>query len=189
MRDHPSPSPSPSPAWVAEERATIRALVAEASAEMLATLASPVMKAAGNVPKDDDLLAFIRITGRLRGFLAVAASPEFFRRSYPTHGLRRSQVVAVLDWAGEVANQLVGRIKRRFCDRGTDFDITVPVAGRVREIGALAPARDDEYGAAFALGRELVWVRFHVRPNESDKIFSDSAQPIECLPEGHIILF
>jgi chemotaxis protein CheX len=84
-------------------------------------------------PSDaDTIVASIGLAGSdFRGALVVHAPPAFFQRSYPP-SLKRTVVsdAAMVDWAGEISNQLLGRLKNRLCQLGLDFAISTPTVVR-----------------------------------------------------------
>ena len=63
----------------------------------------------------------------LRGALLVMAAPAFFRSTYPlATPLASPSENEVLDWAGELANQALGRVKNRFGTLGCLFSLGIP---------------------------------------------------------------
>jgi CheY-specific phosphatase CheX len=175
----------------AAEAAQVRALVTDACLEMFATFGSPV-----SVVDDDavtggshDIAGFIGFSGRIRGSLMMSASGGLFRSSYPDQAGAPVSVADLIDWAGEAANQLLGRIKRRFCDRGVDLKASTPTAVRGREIGRRFPARQGACDLLFAVGSDFVSVCFEVRPDADGKVFGDATQPIAHSQEGDLVEF
>jgi chemotaxis protein CheX len=84
------------------------------------------------LPDADTIVASIGLAGAdFRGALVVHAPPPFFQRSYPP-SLKRTVVsdAAMVDWAGEISNQLLGRLKNRLCLFGLDFAISTPTVVR-----------------------------------------------------------
>jgi hypothetical protein len=63
----------------------------------------------------------------LRGALLVMAGPEFFRQTYPLANASAPATESdILDWAGEVANQALGRLNNRFAALGCLFSLGIP---------------------------------------------------------------
>jgi chemotaxis protein CheX len=175
------------------QAAIVCALTADACQDMFQTLGSPVMLTQKPAEKladpADDIAAFIGFTGSARGMLMISSSAELFRSSYPSQTGAPPSVVDLFDWAAEVANQLLGRIKRRFCERGLNFDLSVPTAVRGRDLGGRSPARAGACNLAFTIGNQVMGVCLEVVPPNNGKLFSDPAQPIGCATEGDLVLF
>jgi|ERR1022692_445011 CheY-specific phosphatase CheX len=171
------------------QAAIVRSLTTDACQDMFQTLGSPVTLLEKLEGPAHDIAAFIGFTGSARGMLMIASSMELFRSSYPSKTGTPPSVVGLFDWAAEVANQLLGRIKRRFCERGLDFDVSMPTAVRGRELGGRAPARDGACNLAFTIGDQGICVSLEVAPPDNGRIFKDPAEPIGCAIEGDLVLF
>jgi CheY-specific phosphatase CheX len=170
------------------QMAIVRALTTDACRDMFATLGSPVALVQTPRGPAHDIVAFIGFTGSSRGTLMIASSAELYWTSYPSQGPGPS-VVDLFDWAAEVANQLLGRIKRRFCERGVDLDASTPTAARGRGLEIRCPVGEGACNLTFTVGKEIVDVCLEVRPLAGGKIFSDTTEPIECSREGTLVLF
>jgi chemotaxis protein CheX len=167
----------------------VRSLTTDACRDMFQTLGAPValVEASGGPPHD--IAAFIGFSGPARGMLMISSSTELFRDSYPSRTESTPSVVDLFDWAAEVANQLLGRIKRRFCERGLDFDVSAPTAVRGRDLGGRSPARPGACNLAFTIGGQVMGVCLEVTPKSNGKIFTEGAEPIGCSVEGELVLF
>ena len=79
---------------------------------------------------DDDprLASVIGFSGEgMTGELAVVAPRSLMRSSYPVPGRRDSASEAeVDDWAGEFANQVLGRLRSRLLMKGLDIQPSTP---------------------------------------------------------------
>jgi hypothetical protein len=83
----------------------------------------------------------------------------------------------------------LGRIKRRFCERGIDFETSTPTAIKGRHIGGRTPARNGIIEIAMTVGDEVITVCFELEAPESGEIFKTPAVPIPCSEEGDLVLF
>jgi hypothetical protein len=179
----------------AEELAAIRTMVIEASTDFFATFELPVRVLAAGEPTspdphtDHDIAGFIGFAGPVRGSLTIAGSTGLFSSTYPAKVAAQPGPGELFDWTGEMANQLLGRIKRRFCARGVDFAASTPTAVRGRDIGRRSPVRNGTCDLRIDVGGEVMWLCFEVCPPPSGKIFNESAEPMECSPEGELMLF
>ena len=173
----------------AEQARTVKALTTEACVEMFALLGTPVdlIERGQSAPAAHTMTGFIGFSGPIRGSLTISSAANLFRASYPSKG--EPDVADLLDWAGEIANQLLGRIKRRFCERGVDFEASTPAAIRGRDIGGRSPVREGVCDLSFRVGADVVGVSFEVTPGADGKIFTDTAEPIGCSREGDLVLF
>jgi CheY-specific phosphatase CheX len=179
----------------AEEQAAIRTMVIDSCTDFFATFELPVRVLAPNertppAPHGDhDIAGFIGFAGPVRGSLTIAGSTGLFSSTYPAEVAAKPGPGELFDWTGEMANQLLGRIKRRFCARGADFAASTPTAVRGRDIGRRSPVRNGTVDLQIDVGGEVMWLCFEVSPPPSGKIFNESAEPVECSPEGELMLF
>jgi CheY-specific phosphatase CheX len=184
---------SKQPTLNAGQEDAVRQVVTDACVDMLTACGMPVGSVSGGrmiALSEHDIAGFIGFTGRVRGSLTMAASSKMFGSTFPqAPGAPPPPLADLLDWAGEVANQTLGRIKRRFCDRGVDFETSTPTAVNGRHIGGRAPARDGIIEMIFTVGDELVSVCFEVVPPADGNIFKLAADPIPCSEEGDLVLF
>ena len=171
----------------------VRQIVSDSCVDMLSACGLPVANiAAGRLIalSEHELAGFIGFTGRIRGSLIVAASTQTFAATFPTlPGSRPPSGDDLLDWAGELVNQTLGRIKRRFCDRGMDFDTSTPTAVKGRHIGARSPQREGIIDLVLTAGDELVSICFELVPPAGGQLFQSSVEAIPCSQEGDLVLF
>ena len=65
---------------------------------------------------------------QIRGSLTVRSTVTFFEDTHPTaKGDSPIAQEAVVDWAGEFTNQLLGRFKNKMLSHGLDFQVGIPV--------------------------------------------------------------
>lgn len=112
------------------------------------------------------MLAVIGFGGSaLRGALLLSAPREVFARAYPgSHGEREVDDEELRDWAGELVNQLLGRIKNKLLARGVGIAISTPTAlsavhvrvGAAWTNAACVPHRFATAGAALHMRFEAV---------------------------------
>jgi len=171
------------------QAAIVRSLTTDACQDMFQTLGSPVTLLETPGDTAHDIAAFIGFSGPARGMLMISSSAELFRSSYPSKTGAPPSVVDLFDWAAEVANQLLGRIKRRFCERGLDFEVSTPTAVKGRDLGGRSPAREGACNLAFTIGNQVIGVCLEVTPPSNGKLFSSPAEPIGCAVEGDLVLF
>jgi CheY-specific phosphatase CheX len=80
---------------------------------------------------DAQIVAFIGFGGaRLRGALTLMAPQALWQKTYPiaVAGGERPGESDLLDWCGEVVNQVLGRIKNQLGRRGVELQVSTPKA-------------------------------------------------------------
>jgi CheY-specific phosphatase CheX len=176
-----------------EQEAKVRSVVTEACVEMFTScgFAVRLMDVVHPVPsRAHGIAGFIGFGGEVRGSLMLAGARQFFDSTSPVPGEGgRLSEVALYDWTGEMANQLLGRIKRRFCSLGRDFHASTPTAMGGRELGRRFPLRAGVIDLVFGVGGNVLSVCFEITPPASGKIFPDDADPMAVSTEGDLVLF
>lgn len=94
----------------------------------------------------------------MRGSLLLAGTKTPFEQSRPVEGEMR-------DWVGELANQLVGRLKSRLLQRGVDIALSTPIVIQGEHIAPLP--RQILQPAIFRAhdGLVAVWVDVETTPD------------------------
>src|SRR5687767_8793327 len=74
------------------------------------------------------VFASVGLTGAgFRGSLSVLGVPDFFRVVYPVElGKHNPSPDDLDDWACEISNQLLSRLKNQLARRGLDFALSTP---------------------------------------------------------------
>jgi len=189
-----SPGPTAPPAAMdAEQEAILRAVVTEAFGDLftaygytvrLLDLAHPVAS------RSHDVVGFIGFAGDVRGSLVLSGPKQLFRRTSPLAGeMGELPEPALFDWTAELANQLLGRIKRRFCTLGRDFHASTPTAVAGRELSRRFSPRAGVIDLVFGVGGDLLCLCFEITPPPDGKIFPSGAEPIPVSNEGDTLLF
>ena len=175
------------------DAATLRRIVTEACADMLASTGCAVRALEEPSPApapEHDIAGFIGFSGGVRGSLTIASSSKLFHRTHPHAGDPRGAAeMDLFDWTGEMANQILGRIKRRFCERGRDFDASTPTAIAGRDLGKRFPPRPGAIEVLFAVADEVVAVYFDLALPGDGPLFHETAEPIGCSLEGDLVMF
>jgi CheY-specific phosphatase CheX len=177
----------------AEQLEILRSVVRDACVGVLAAAGAAAREIDRPEPpatSDHDIAGFIGFTGSVRGSLVVTAAAEVFRDTYPV--LTRESEASqddLFDWAGEMANQILGGVKRRFCDRGRDIETSTPTAIAGRDLGWRAAARTRDVELVFAVAGGVLTIHFEIIAPNDGEIFPDPAVPIGCSREGDVVLF
>ena len=192
----------------AQHRAILMQVIEEACVQLLDAYSVPVRHVAegriavpadlhdpcaGAASADHPLFGTVGFTGQIRGCLTVIASAGLLGSTFPTiaGGVAAPSHPELLDWAGEMANQTLGRIKRLFCRRGVDFEASTPTVGDACEMTQAPSPGASKVGLVLTSRGEhgLMSVGFEVVPRNDGTIFDDPSVPIDCAPEGDLVLF
>jgi len=176
-----------------DQEKAVRSAVVDSCIDMITACGQPAGEIdAGRLVSlsEHDIAGVIGFSGSVRGSLIIAGSSKVFARTFPTAGGAPGRTFPeLLDWAGEMANQTLGRIKRRFCERGIDFDSSTPTSLKGRHIGARSPLRDGIIEIALTVGDEVISICFEIESPGGGDIFKTPAVPIPCSQEGDLVLF
>jgi hypothetical protein len=114
----------------------------------------------------------------LRGSCLLAGTDAPLEASCPAGGQLR-------DWVGELANQLVGRLKRKLLARGVTVAVTTPIVLSGVRVEPLPLGRLEPTVFSTAHGNVMVWVEVDV-----DHDFSLGTERTHEVPtEGALFLF
>ncbi len=114
----------------------------------------------------------------VRGSCLLASNDAPLEASCPPGGQLR-------DWVGELANQLVGRLKRKLLARGVTVALTTPIVFSGVRVEPLPRGRLEPTVFSSDHGSVMVWVEVEV-----DQAFSLGAEPAHEDPgEGALLLF
>jgi chemotaxis protein CheX len=176
-----------------EQEAKVRAVVIEACVDMFTTCGFVVRLLDLGAPlasRTNNIAGFIGFGGEIRGSLMLAGAKQLFNSTSPVapEGGRLPDS-ALYDWAGEMANQLLGRIKRSFCSLGRDFHASTPTAIGGRELDRRFPLRAGVIDLVMGVGGDVLSVSFEITPPPSGKIFPEGAAPLAVSTEGDLVLF
>lgn len=137
------------------------------------------------------LAGIVGFVGHVNGTLLVGADPPMVVRSHPLRAKQPEMSERMqLDWIGELANQLMGRVKGRLAEHDVDVRFSPPIslAGtRMRHVAT--PGRTHRSRFASPDGDELsVWVDAEVRSSIvlPDRFFEDLPEVAGI--EGELIL-
>ncbi len=121
----------------------------------------------------------------LRGALVVIGPPEFFRKTYPLPAPGENDV---RDWAGEVANQVLGRLNNRFARLGCVFSVGIPAIVCGDDLRVELAADRPHASLRGRLGGLDVFMVFDVQRTDGSALFRPG-EMAETVAEGDGILF
>lgn len=116
------------------------------------------------------------------------------RASYPVPAEQRATVTdaSVQDWAGELVNQLLGRLKRKLLMSGLDIETGLPRATSVERLAHRTGATDGSYSlhlCAHAGRNALVAVWLDTVVPDHIDLARPSGVAQAILAEGEVLLF
>ena len=156
-----------------------------ASSEFFGHFALPVRPCAAAETLGDKavLAAAIGFTGRqARGSLALTLPKALALETAPLEALEE---LVLSDWVGEMANQLLGRLKNRLIPHGVDIRLSTPTIVEGRQVRILA-LRGTSICEALMCGGHPVFICLHtvVVPSIDLRACEEVAQS-----EGEAVLF
>jgi chemotaxis protein CheX len=181
-----------------QEREIFSSALVEVCAELLTVqgkVLEPQPAVAGAVPAiSGDLgtvVASVGLSGPdVKGALVVMGGPDFFRSIYPAELATAAGIADadLADWAGEVANQILGRLKNRFCGRGLDFSISTPTVIRGVRLQVCAGEPTSGIHRSLAVEGQPVDVYFQVARKDDQPLLRDEGSSTASA-EGETLLF
>ncbi len=136
------------------------------------------------------LAASIGFTGeRLRGVLVVTAGRDLVAASRPTQFQHLDCAERELcDWMGELANQLLGRIKNRLLRYGIDFEMSIPSVVHGQCLKRALPDASLSRQMSFSHATGSVSLCFDARAENLAALMA-APPTAESMAEGDVMLF
>lgn len=162
-----------------ETTAAIQTLAGAACTELMGAYGVELVPGAGWPETDELMLSGVMgfVGDAVRGTCVLAAAQQTIMAAAPRDAAAR-------DWIGELANQLVGRLKAKLLARGATIALSTPLVLKGVKLSPLP--RTDVAPVVFEspAGRVLVWLEVEVE---------DSFQLAEPRPlsasEGELLVF
>jgi len=168
----------------------VRAIVIDASQHVFPSLSLSAEDGDSLRKPDGQLAAFMGFTGRLmRGTLTVVAPQTFIAKTYPLPAKQGFEwELAMYDWAGEIANRVLGRIKNQLAARGVEVEPSTPRVMLADQLQMLPSGRGCVCALRFTDGDSDVGIWFEAIDGGADRLFHAPVQD-ESPPEGDVLLF
>ncbi len=128
----------------------------------------------------------------LRGTLTLVAPFALLHAAYPIPICAPAEVpeADVLDWSGELVNQLLGRIKNRLAPRGVEIMASTPKSLRADQPRIQRTTSTTICALQFSSGPARLGVWFDAVAINERSLFALTLPPGEaCLLEGEVTLF
>jgi chemotaxis protein CheX len=142
--------------------------------------------------EEKQVVSFLGFTGdALRGTIAVVAPLQLLRAAYPLSLADKAQwQVEVFDWAGEIANRLIGRIRSGLAPLGIIIEASTPRVMQGEQLHVTRSTQGTVCSAYFPVGSSWVRVWFDATSADESPLFgSASSVPTGVPDEGEPVLF
>jgi len=177
---------------MANDAAELRNLVVASVRHVLGMHGLDVPEA---TPSADDLdptqiVALIGYAGRdLRGTLTVIAPTDLIRRTCPPAlGKAIKWDWEVFDWAGELANLMLGRVKVGLYAHGVEVDSSTPRVMRAGQVQGSLSTERTVCAACFGIGTMQLRVWFDALASDGRILFNGPGED-RSPAEGSVLLF
>lgn len=121
------------------------------------------------------------------GSLGVSSTLQGLTRSHPLVGQMTLGEAELMDWAGELANQLFGSVKRALAANGVVTWPSTPVVMRGVELRIRANA--DGLSRCYRIAGQdmVVWLEFHTPQRLDFEV--DASLAVESAEPGAVLMF
>ncbi|HEX2877753.1 MAG TPA: chemotaxis protein CheX [Polyangiaceae bacterium] len=162
-----------------EATQAIQALAGAACTELLQAYGVELRPALGWTETDEVMLSGVMgfVGDHVRGTCLLAAPQGTIEAAAP-------EGAATRDWVGELANQLVGRLKAKLMARGATIALSTPVVLRGVKVSPLPRTNVEPVVFESKAGRVLVWLEVEV-----EKDFQLSEERALQASEGELLVF
>ena len=174
----------------------LRACVLQCSRDVFSACSIPIDPCVVDVAElgmTGQVATFIGFGGALlRGTLTLVAPYALLHDAYPIPPRGGAQVseAEVLDWSGELSNQLLGRIKNKLAARGVELMASTPKAMRVEQPRIQGSTSMTVCALLFHSGDARLGVWFDAVTSREEALFASTEGPVEeCQMEGEMMLF
>lgn len=177
-----------------KEAIELQQLVIDAARHVLPAcgLGAGVLDETAEDANTQQIVAFMGFTGDvLRGTMAIVAPVELMRAAYPLPLADSARwQIEVFDWAGEVANRVLGRIKLGLTARGADIEASTPRVMQGEHLHVTRATKGTVCSASFRVRDSAVRVWFDAVVAEGRDLFTvPAAGAPSSPPEGDVLLF
>ncbi len=123
----------------------------------------------------------------LRGGLAFVAPASLVAKMLPVPEDKERVELQLRDWSGEIANQLVGRLKNKLASRAFDFDVGTAVCFRGMAIRLSFLPNVEALSLSFSI--PSAGVRVYLDCSFVKGASEEEDHTIRIVPEGDVVIF
>jgi CheY-specific phosphatase CheX len=138
-----------------------------------------------------EVVALIGFSGdALKGTLAIIAPADLIRRTcLPLQQGPNAGAWEVFDWAGELVNMMLGRIKVGLAARGVDIDSSTPRVMLAGHLRVLRSSQNTVCSTCFSVGDSQLTLWFDAVASQGYPLFPREPGADASLPEGDVAFF
>jgi chemotaxis protein CheX len=150
-----------------------------------------LVKEAGDVPRDHDIACSIGFTsGEISGAVLMTTRKDIIAQSWPTELRHREPTERdICDWAGELVNQLLGRVKNVLARSGITLRQCTPTVVLGWHVHRAPACTTIARAYAFGVGGGLLLVYFDAAVAESFVLPNAEDESLASVAEGGVQLF
>jgi CheY-specific phosphatase CheX len=162
-----------------ETTRAIQAMAGAACTELMQAYGVELISSDGWPETDEVMLSGVMgfIGDNVRGTCLLAAEQVTIEAAAPPNAVAR-------DWVGELANQLVGRLKSKLMARGATIALSTPVVLKGVRLSPLPRTNVEPVIFASPAGRVLVWLEVEI-----EDAFQLGEQRALAATEGELLVF
>lgn len=137
-------------------------------------------------PRREALYVVLGFAGaHVKGSLVLDAPRAWVAESHPSASQGPS-AAALIDWAGELGNQLLGRVKNRCAALGLDFALGMPTVVMAQEVSLYSVHPEHRAVLWFQCGAHALAASLEL---QRDAANAPPLAPVEVLGEGDLLIF
>lgn len=156
--------------------ATVEALARASADDLFSVLGLEVVSTGADVAPGEMMALVAFVHPKLKGcFLLEVSRSVFSARQSASHS----------EGLGEVANQLMGRLKNRLLVYGVEVNASLPVLVQGKHLEPILPGDAAPLTWAFTTGQATLWLQVSL----AGELVEGPATAIESLGEGTGVLF
>ena len=176
--------------------AVLRECVLQCARDVFAACSIPItpdLEEVSELGMISQVATFIGFSGKvLRGTLTLVAPFSLLHAAYPIPPQAGAEVLEaeILDWSGELSNQLLGRIKNKLAARGVELMASTPKALRAHRSRIQRSTAMTVCALQFWSGDARLEVWLDAMTSEEEALFASTPPAVEEGPlEGEVTLF
>ncbi|HEY3497078.1 MAG TPA: chemotaxis protein CheX [Polyangiaceae bacterium] len=170
--------------------ALLDSVVEDASVALFASIGLSLSREADSAKSPDDMGASIGFAGpELRGALVLISTRKLVRLALPREVQDRSSDEQLADWMGELANQLLGRIKNKLIAYGVNLAMGTPAVMLGLDLARKDRHRGVRRQFSFRHAEEALSVYLDAVAPAEFKLKVPSVPPVGGIVEGDVAFF
>lgn len=165
-----------------DNNGTLSEIVCEAVTKVFEAYGTELLAAKTGDPGHEVVAVIGYAADEVRGGLALGISKKLAERTMPTPD------TPLYDWAGELANQILGRVRNKMLAYEVDIQISTPVVLHGLGVQVAPPGHTGVKVASYKAGKEMVQVLLEARFEQGYELPEPCADDT-AINEGEMLLF